>query len=227
VSAAEAAARLTLRQRRGIPLARYTDSVCRQCRREGLKLFLKGERCYTDKCAIERRNYPPGEHGQARPKFSEYAIQLREKQKVKRIYGVLEKQFRRYFELAERSRGITGETLLQLLERRLDNMVYRMGFATSRAEGRQLVRHGHLMVNGRKVNVPSVLLKPGDIVTIRDRSRKLTRVLESLAQAEHRGAPEWLEVDREQFSARVKAVPNRAELTTPINEKLIIELYSK
>jgi len=145
-------------------LARYTDSVCRLCRREALKLFLKGERCYTDKCAIERRNYPPGDHGQGRHKFSEYAVQLREKQKVKRMYGVLEGPFRRYFEMAERSRGITGETLLQLLERRLDNMVYRMGFATSRAEGRQLVRHGHFVVNGRKVDVPSALLKPGDVV---------------------------------------------------------------
>jgi small subunit ribosomal protein S4 len=208
-------------------LARYTDSVCRLCRREGLKLFLKGERCYTDKCAIERRNYPPGQHGQGRPKFSEYAVQLREKQKVKRMYGVLERQFRRYFEMAERSRGITGETLLQLLERRLDNMVYRMGFATSRSEGRQLVRHGHFAINGRKVNVPSALLKPGDVVTVREKSRQVTRIVEALAQAEHRGAPDWLEVDREQFSARVKALPLRAELTMPINEKLIIELYSK
>ncbi len=208
-------------------MARYTDSVCRLCRREGLKLFLKGERCYTDKCAIERRNYPPGEHGQGRPKFSEYALQLREKQKVKRMYGVLEGQFRRYFEMAERARGITGEILLQLLERRLDNMVYRGGFATSRAEGRQLVRHGHFQINGRKVSIPSALLKPGDVITVRARSRNMTCVQEALAQAEHRGAPDWLEVDREGFSARVKALPSRAELTMPINEKLIIELYSK
>jgi small subunit ribosomal protein S4 len=208
-------------------LARYTDSVCRLCRREGLKLFLKGERCYTDKCAIERRNYPPGEHGQARPKFSEYAVQLREKQKVKRMYGVMERQFRRYFALSERSKGITGEILLQLLERRFDNMIYRMGFATSRAEGRQLVRHGHFAVNGRKVNIPSALLKPGDVVSVREASRKMTRIQEALAQAEHRGTPEWLEVDREQFSARVKALPLRADLTMPINEKLIVELYSK
>jgi small subunit ribosomal protein S4 len=208
-------------------LARYTNSVCRLCRREALKLFLKGERCYTDKCAIERRNYPPGQHGQGRPKFSEYAVQLREKQKVKRMYGVLERQFRRYFEMSERARGITGETLLQLLERRLDNMVYRMGFATSRSEGRQLVRHGHFAINGRKVNVPSALLKPGDVVSVREKSRKVTRIVEALAQAEHRGTPEWLEVDREQFSARVKALPVRADLTMPINEKLIIELYSK
>jgi len=208
-------------------LARYTDSVCRLCRREGLKLFLKGERCYTDKCAIERRNYPPGEHGQGRPKFSEYALQLREKQKVKRMYGVLEDQFRRYFKMAERSRGITGDVLLQLLERRLDNMVYRMGFATSRAEARQLVRHGHFLVNGRKVNIPSALLKPGDVIDVREKSRGAGRIQEALAQGEHRGAPDWVEVNREGFSARVKALPARAELTMPINEKLIIELYSK
>lgn len=208
-------------------MARYTDSVCRLCRREGLKLFLKGERCYTDKCAIERRNYPPGEHGQGRPKFSEYALQLREKQKVKRMYGVLEDQFRRYFQMAERSRGITGDVLLQLLERRLDNMVYRMGFATSRAEARQLVRHGHFLVNGRKVNIPSALLKPGDVIDVREKSRGAGRIQEALAQGEHRGAPDWVEVNREGFSARVKALPARAELTMPINEKLIIELYSK
>jgi len=208
-------------------VARYTDSVCRLCRREALKLYLKGERCYTDKCAIERRNYPPGQHGQKRPKFSEYALQLREKQKVKRMYGVLEGQFRRYFTIAERSRGITGEILLQLLERRFDNMIYRMGFATSRAEARQLVRHGHFLVNGRKVNIPSALLKTGDVVTVRERSRAVTRLQEALAQAEHRGAPEWVEVNREGFTARVKTLPTRAELTMPINEKLIVELYSK
>ena len=208
-------------------MARYIDSVCRQCRREAIKLFLKGERCYTDKCAIERRNYPPGQHGQGRPKFSEYAVQLREKQKVKRIYGVLEGQFRRYFEMAERSRGITGEMLLQFLERRLDNMIYRMGFATSRAEARQLVRHGHFQINGRKVNIPSALLKQGDVVRVREKSRNVTRIQEALAQGEHRGVPDWLEVAREDFSARVKALPARAELTMPINEKLIIELYSK
>jgi small subunit ribosomal protein S4 len=208
-------------------VARYTDSVCRLCRREGLKLFLKGERCYTDKCAIERRNYPPGDHGQGRVRFSEYAIQLREKQKVKRMYGLLERQFRRYFEMAERSREITGEALLVLLERRLDNMVYRMGFATSRAEARQLVRHGHFAVNGRRVNIPSFLLKPGHVVTVRERSRTLARIQEALAQAERRGTPEWLEIDREAFTGRVKALPNRADLTMPINEKLVVELYSK
>jgi len=208
-------------------VARYTDSVCRLCRREGLKLFLKGERCYTDKCAIERRNYPPGEHGQGRVRFSEYAVQLREKQKVKRMYGLLEGQFRRYFEMAERSRGVTGETLLQLLERRLDNMVYRMGFATSRSEARQLVRHGHFTVNGRKVNIPSFLLKAGHVVAVRESSQSVARIQEALAQAERRGTPEWLEVQREAFSARVKALPTRADLTMPINEKLVVELYSK
>jgi small subunit ribosomal protein S4 len=208
-------------------VARYTDSVCRLCRREAIKLYLKGERCYTDKCAIERRNYPPGDHGQKRPKFSEYALQLREKQKVKRMYGVLEGQFRRYFTMAERSRGITGEILLQLLERRLDNMIYRMGFSTSRSEARQLVRHGHFLVNGHKVNIPSALLKAGDVVTVRERSKAVTRLQEALAQAEHRGAPDWVEVNKEGFSARVKTLPTRAELTMPINEKLIVELYSK
>ena len=208
-------------------MARYTDSVCRLCRREGLKLSLKGERCYTDKCAIERRNYPPGEHGQARPKFSEYALQLREKQKVKRMYGLLEKQFRRYFEMAERSRGVTGEMLLQLLERRFDNVVYRIGFATSRAESRQLVRHGHFAINGRKVNIASYLLKPNDVVSVRERSSKVVRIQEALGQAEHRGVPDWLEVDRDGFTARVKGLPARADLTMPINEQLVIELYSK
>jgi small subunit ribosomal protein S4 len=208
-------------------LARYTESVCRLCRREGLKLFLKGERCYTDKCAIERRNYPPGEHGQARSKFSEYALQLREKQKVKRMYGLMERQFRRYFALAERSRGITGETLLQLLEQRLDNMTYRMGFATSRAEARQLVRHGHFLVDGRKVDIPSYLLRPGQVVSVRERSRSVVRIVDNLTQAERRGVPDWLEVQREAFSARVKALPTRNDLTMPINEKLVVELYSK
>ena len=208
-------------------MARYTDAVCRLCRREGLKLFLKGERCYTDKCAIERRNYPPGQHGQARPKFSEYSIQLREKQKLRRIYGVLEGQFRRYFQMADRAKGVTGETLLQLLERRLDNMVYRMGFATSRSEGRQLVRHGHFTVNGRKVNVPSYLAKPGDVIGVRERSRQIARIQEALELAQRRGVPDWLEVTPEQFAGRVKTLPARSDLTMPINEKLVVELYSK
>ena len=208
-------------------MARYTDSVCRLCRREATKLYLKGERCYTDKCAIERRNYPPGMHGQGRQKFSEYSVQLREKQKVKRMYGVLEGQFRRYFTMAESARGITGEILLQFLERRFDNMIYRMGFATSRAEARQLVRHGHFLVNGHKLDIPSALLKIGDVVTVREKSKAVTRLQEAMAQAEHRGAPDWVEVNREGFSARVKMLPSRAELTMPINEKLIVELYSK
>jgi small subunit ribosomal protein S4 len=208
-------------------VARYTGAVCRHCRREGLKLFLKGERCYTDKCAIERRNYPPGEHGQARPKFSEYSIQLREKQKLRRIYGVLERQFRRYFAMADRGRGVTGETLLQLLERRFDNIVYRLGFATSRAEARQLVRHGHFRVNGRKVDVPSYLVRPGDTITVRERSRQVARIREALELAQRRGVPEWLEVSAEAFAGSVKALPARADLTMPINEKLVVELYSK
>jgi len=208
-------------------VARYTGAVCRHCRREGLKLFLKGERCYTDKCAIERRNYPPGEHGQARPKFSEYSIQLREKQKLRRIYGVLEGQFRRYFDMADRSRGVTGETLLQLLERRLDNIVYRLGFATSRAEARQLVRHGHFRVNDRKVDVPSYLVRAGDVVSVRERSRKVTRIQEALELAQRRGVPEWLDVQPDTFTGLVKSLPARADLTMPINEKLVVELYSK
>jgi small subunit ribosomal protein S4 len=208
-------------------LARYTEAVCRLCRREGLKLFLKGERCYTDKCAIERRNYPPGEHGQGRSKFSEYAVQLREKQKVKRIYRLMERQFHRYFGLAEKAREITGEKLLLLLEQRMDNMIYRMGFATSRAEARQLVRHGHFLVDGRKVDIPSYLLRPGQVVSVTERSRSVARILEALEQAERRGVPDWLEVQREAFAGRVKALPTRADLTMPINEKLVVELYSK
>jgi small subunit ribosomal protein S4 len=208
-------------------VARYTGAVCRLCRREGLKLFLKGERCYTDKCAIERRNYPPGEHGQARPKFSEYSVQLREKQKLRRMYGVLEGQFRRYFAMADRAKGVTGETLLQLLERRLDNTIYRIGFATSRAEARQLVRHGHFRVNGRKVNVPSYLVRAGDTVTVRDRSQKVARIQESLELAQRRGVPDWLEITPESFAGRVKSLPARSDLTMPINEKLVVELYSK
>ena len=208
-------------------MARYRASVCRLCRREGLKLFLKGERCYTDKCAIERRNYPPGEHGQGRVKFSEYSLQLREKQKLKRMYRLLEGQFRRLFERADRMRGITGESLMILLERRLDNMIYRLGFANSRAEARQLVRHGHFLVNDRKVDIPSALVKPGDVVTVRDRSRKVVRIQEALELSQRRGVPEWLEVDRPNFTGRIRALPARVDLTMPINEKLVVELYSK
>ena len=208
-------------------MARYTDAACRLCRREGLKLFLKGERCYTDKCAIERRNYPPGEHGQARPKFSEYSIQLREKQKLRRIYGVLEAQFRRYFTMADRAKGVTGELLLQLLERRLDSVVYRLGFSTSRSEARQLVRHGHVQVNGRKLDVPSALVKVGDVISVRERSREVARIKDALELAQRRGIPDWLEMSPEAFSGRVKALPARTDLTMPINEKLVVEHYSK
>jgi small subunit ribosomal protein S4 len=208
-------------------VARNTASVCRLCRREGMKLFLKGERCFTDKCAIERRNYPPGQHGQGRHKFSEYSIQLREKQKVKRIYGVFERQFRRYFHMAERQKGVTGENLLISLERRLDNIVYRMSFANSRAEARQLILHGHFAVNGRTVTIPSYLVSPGDRVMVREKSQKIARIVEALELSQRRGVPEWLEVSREAFAGTVKTLPQRAELTMPINEKLIVELYSK
>jgi small subunit ribosomal protein S4 len=208
-------------------VARYRASVCRLCRREGLKLFLKGERCYTDKCAIERRNYPPGQHGQGRVKFSEYSLQLREKQKLKRMYRLLEGQFRRLFDKADRAKGITGESLMILLERRLDNMVYRLGFANSRAEARQLVRHGHFLVNDRKIDIPSALLKVGDVVTVRERSHKIVRIQEALELSQRRGVPEWLEVDRAAFTGRIRALPARTDLTMPINEKLVVELYSK
>ena len=208
-------------------MARYTESVCRLCRRENLKLFLKGERCYTDKCAIERRNYPPGQHGQGRPKFSEYSIQLREKQKVKRMYGLLEKQFRRTFAEAARSRGITGETLLVLLERRLDNVTYRLGFAGSRAEARTLVRHGHITVNGKKVNIPSYTIRVGDVVAVKEPSRQITRVLSAMEGSQRRGVPDWAELDRDACSGRIKILPSRSDITMPINEKLIVELYSK
>lgn len=208
-------------------MARYTDSVCRLCRRENLKLFLKGERCYTDKCAIERRSYPPGQHGQARPKFSEYSVQLREKQKVKRMYGLLENQFRRTFDMASRVKGNTGEALLVLLERRLDNVSYRLGFASSRADARTLVRHGHIVVNGKRVTIPSYLVRMGDVVSIKGRSRQSVRILSALEGAQRRGVPDWTEVDREAFSGRIKVLPTRSDITAPINEKLIVELYSK
>ena len=208
-------------------MARNTDSVCRLCRRENLKLFLKGERCYTDKCAIERRNYPPGEHGQGRPKFSEYSLQQREKQKVKRMYGLMENQFRRTFSEAARQRGITGETLLVLLERRLDNVAYRLGFASSRAEARLLVRHGHILVNGRKVNIPSFTVRVGDVVSVKESSRQIARVLSAMEGAQRRGVPDWADIDRDACSGRIKILPSRNDITMPINEKLIVELYSK
>jgi small subunit ribosomal protein S4 len=208
-------------------LARYTESVCRLCRRENLKLFLKGERCYSDKCAIERRNYPPGQHGQGRPKFSEYSIQLREKQKVKRMYGLLEKQFRRTFTEAARIKGITGETLLVLLERRLDNVTYRLGFAGSRAEARTLVRHGHILVNGKKLNIPSYTVRVGDQISVKESSRQIARVLSAMEGSQRRGVPDWAEVDREACAGKIKLLPSRSDITMPINEKLIVELYSK
>ena len=208
-------------------MARYTQSVCRLCRRENLKLFLKGERCYTDKCAIERRNYPPGQHGQGRQKFSEYSIQLREKQKVKRMYGLLENQFRQIFTRAARAKGITGEALLILLECRLDNVVYRLGFASSRAEARTLVRHGHILINGKKLNIPSAVVRVGDVVSVKEQSRQMTRVMAAMEGAQRRGMPEWAELDRDNWSGRIKVLPTRSDITMPINEKLIVELYSK
>jgi small subunit ribosomal protein S4 len=201
--------------------------VCRICRRENARLFLKGDRCYGDKCSFERRSYPPGQHGQRRSKLSDYGVQLREKQKVKRMYGLLEKQFRSYFERAERMKGVTGANLLVLLERRLDNIAYRLGFATSRNQARQLVRHSHVMVNGRKVNIPSYLVKVGDVVTIREKSRKSPILLESLETVARRGVPGWLELEKENFTGMVKAFPAREDLTMPISEQLIVELYSK
>jgi small subunit ribosomal protein S4 len=208
-------------------LARYTEAVCRLCRREGLKLFLKGDRCFKDKCAIERRQYAPGQHGKRRSKIAAYGVQLREKQKVKRIYGVLEKQFRRYFEGAERSRGITGEVLLQTLERRLDNVVYRIGFAPSRPMARQLVAHGHFLVNGKNVHVPSYLVKTGDMVHLKERSRKNDAIKASLATASGRGIPAWLTQEFDQFRGTVTAMPARVDIPLPVSEQLIVELYSK
>jgi small subunit ribosomal protein S4 len=208
-------------------MARYNDSVCRLCRREGLKLFLKGDRCYTDKCAIERRAYPPGQHGQGRTKFSEYGTQLREKQKVKRIYGLLEKQFRLTFAEAERQKGVTGETLLNRLESRIDTIVYRAGFANSRNEARQLVLHGHFTVNGIKVNTPSYILRTGDNIALRENSKKIERIVRSLEAVDRRGVPSWLELDKNAMKASMKSTPVRAEMTLPITEQLIVELYSK
>jgi small subunit ribosomal protein S4 len=209
-------------------MARYTDPVCRLCRREGMKLYLKGERCYTDKCAIERRNYAPGQHGQGRRrKISEYAIQLREKQRLKRMYGLLERQFHRYFEMAERSRVVTGEALLQLLERRLDNIVYRMGLARSRAEARQLVRHRHFQVNGKAVDVPSYLTREGDEITLREGSRTKELFKRAFGLAERRGTAPWLAVDAATFTGKVVKIPDRTEMNVQVNERLVVELYSK
>ena len=208
-------------------MARYNDSVCRLCRREGTKLFLKGDRCFSEKCAVERRNYPPGQHGQARPRFSDYGMQLREKQKVKRMYGLLEAQFEKTMESASRMKGRTGENLLSLLERRLDNVVFRLGFATSRAEARQLVLHGHFQVNGRKAAIPSMLVKPGMVIVLRESSRQIARIVGALEALERRSVPSWLEVDKDNFAGAVKAMPVREEITLPIQEQLIVELYSR
>jgi small subunit ribosomal protein S4 len=209
-------------------LARETGASCRLCRRENLKLFLKGDRCYGDKCAYERRPYPPGQHGQRRGgKLSDYQLQLREKQKVKRMYGLLENQFRRYYEFAEKQKGITGTNLLLLLECRLDNVIYRMGFASSRDQARQIVRHNHVLVNNRRVNIPSFQVKVGDVVEIQEKKRKVPVILEAMETVARRGIPNWMEVDKEKFRGTLKALPNREDLTMPIQESLIVELYSK
>ena len=209
-------------------MARYTGAVCRLCRREGQKLFLKGDRCYTDKCALERRAYAPGMHGNARnKKLSEYGVQLREKQKARRYYGVLESQFAEYFEMASKRKGMTGENLLAILETRLDNVVYRLGFAMSRAEARQLVRHGHFTVNGKKVNIPSYLVSVGDTVELKDSSRSLDKFKGSLEANGSRVIPKWLDMDKNNNVAKVVAVPAREDIDLPIEEHLIVELYSK
>ena len=207
-------------------MARYTASVCRLCRREGLKLFLKGSRCFTEKCAIERRNYPPGQHGLGRSKQSAYGQQLREKQKAKRIYGLLEGQFRRYFERAERERGVTGENLLRLLERRLDNVVFRLGFAASRREARQMVAHGHFQVNGRRVSVPSFIVRVGEVVQLRASSKMGERLTDNVS-AGRAAVPPWLEVDLEGKRGTVRGLPMREDIQIPVQEQLIVELYSK
>jgi small subunit ribosomal protein S4 len=208
-------------------MARNIEPKCRQCRREGEKLFLKGEKCFTDKCAIERRNYAPGQHGQKSGRLSDYGVQLREKQKVRRIYGVLERAFRREYKEADRRKGITGENLLQLLESRLDNAVYRMGFGSSRTEARQIVRHNGIMVNGRRVNIPSYHLRVGDVVEVAERAKGQLRIKGAAEAAESRGFPEWIEVDVKSLKGTYKAKPQRSELPSTINESLIVELYSK
>jgi len=208
-------------------LARYTGSVCRLCRRETMKLYLKGDRCYSDKCAVERRNYPPGQHGQRRGKFSDYGLQLREKQKIKRMYGLVEKQFKTYFKEADRQKGVTGTNFLIILERRLDNTVYRLGFANSRAQARQLVRHNHFQVNGKKVNIPSFLLRPGDVVTVSESSRQLPSISDALEAMQRRGLPAWLELDKTKFEGIFKTIPTREEMNLPVQEQLVVEFYSK
>jgi len=209
-------------------MARYKDAVCRLCRREGMKLFLKGQKCFTEKCPVEKRNFAPGQHGKDRKaKVVGYGLQLREKQKTKRIYFTLEKQFRNYFEKAARSKGVTGEALLQQLERRLDNVVYRLGFAVARRQARQLVRHGHVEVNGKKVNIPSYQVAAGDTVAIREKSRKLVVVEQAKELTAHQTVPAWISADRDNFSGKVLSLPKREEISLPVNEQLIVELYSK
>jgi small subunit ribosomal protein S4 len=209
-------------------LANYTGSDCRICRRENMKLFLKGDRCYSDKCAFDRRSYPPGEHGERRGrKTSDYGIQLREKQKIKRIYGLSEKQFHLFFERADRQKGITGTNLLVSLERRLDNVVYRLGFASSRSQARQLVQHSHFLVNGKKVNIPSFEVKVGDSVEVRERSRTMQLIQDSMDAVVRRGVPQWLDLEKENLKGMVKNLPVREDLTMPMQEQLVVELYSK
>ena len=208
-------------------MARYTGAVCRLCRREGHKLFLKGERCYTDKCGIQRRAYAPGQHGQGRKKLSEYGIQLREKQKARRYYGVLESQFRHYFELANKKAGVTGDNLLSILESRLDNVVYRLGFGTSRPEARQLVIHGHFTVNGKKVNIPSYLVKVGDVIAIKEDSKSSEKIKSVIETTSSRVVPKWLDLDNNTLTGKVVAVADREDIDLPLEEHLIVELYSK
>ena len=209
-------------------MSRYSGPVCRLCRRENTKLFLKGDRCYSDTCAVERRNYAPGQHGQRRGKASDYGLQLREKQKMKRTYGLQEKQFRLYFTKADKMKGVTGENLLMMLERRLDSVIYRLGFAVSRAQARTLIRHGHFEVNGRRVDIPSFLVRPDDVISLREKSRQVASIVESLDSVMRRGLPSWVELERDAFKGTMKTLPVRSEMTTPeFQEQLIVELYSK
>ena len=208
-------------------MARYRDAVCKLCRREGMKLFLKGDRCFSNKCAIEKRNYVPGDHGQRRTKLSAYGIQLREKQKMRRIYGVLETQFRKYFRLAERQKGITGENLVRILEQRLDNVVHRFGFAASRAQARILISHGHFLVNGRKVDIPSYMVRPGETIEVRPKSREMLAIKAALEGAKKRPLPSWLELDATNMKGTVRSIPSSEETTIPVEEQLIVALYSK
>jgi small subunit ribosomal protein S4 len=207
-------------------MARYTGAVCRLCRREGQKLFLKGDRCFSEKCSVDNRGNPPGQHGQGLTRFSDFGVQLREKQKVKRMYGMLEKQFARTMDQASRMRGRAGENLLILLERRLDNVIFRMGFATSRAESRQLVKHGHFTVDGRRASIPSMLVKTGSVIKVAEKSQKIARIVGALETLESRSVPQWVEINKDAFEGTVKALPVREDITMPIQEQLIVELYS-